>query len=176
MIISIDDLKRIYTNVKLDNYSDERITQKLNAIETLIRQYTNNNFQNRHIRTYADCLDGVIYGDFKKFKVGDTVEISQGINKGLYVVDSIDDVKMVLDKELYDDKEMLFTKVIYPYDVIECAVTMLDYDLNVKKNSKLNVSSESISRHSVSYKSGNEINGYPVELMSALKGYCLWRT
>lgn len=177
MIISINDLRETYKNVKLDNYSDAFIERKMKSIEETIRNYTKNHFQNRYIRTSADCLDSVIYGNFKNFNINDTVEISEGINKGLYIVKSVDDIKIVLDRNLYDDKDMTLTKVDYPLDVIECAIMMLDYDLNVKKSNKLNVQSESISRHSVSYNtSSDNINGYPSILMNVLKGYCKWKT
>ena len=179
MLISIEKIKEIYTEINLTNYSDIRLEQKLNALETTIRNYTNNHFQNINIRTQADCIDGVIYGDFKYFHVGDTVEISQGINKGLYVIQTVDNVEVTLDKTLFDDKKMVITKVEYPLDVIEGAMILLDYDINVRDNSKSNVSSESISRHSVSYKNMNDSNtikGYPSELMGFLKGYCKWRT
>ena len=45
MLISAGDLKQRYD--KFNGFSDDLITRKLSVIENIIREHTNNNFQNR---------------------------------------------------------------------------------------------------------------------------------
>lgn len=120
MLISIEDLKRIYTEYDFSKYSNERLERKLSAIESAIREYTANSFYNRELKA-----------------------------------------------------------VVYPEDVIEGCISLLNYDLNVKSTNKIGVASETLSRHSVSYVNRSDANmamGYPAELVSFLKPYMEWRT
>lgn len=157
---SIDDFK---------NYDEETLERKLKAIEIAIRSYTHNKFQNRNIRFMATSLDGKINGTTKYLKVGDTVEISKSMNSGLYVIKEITESDIVLDKELYEELDNMVTKIEYPEDIIEGALDILRWDLDMKD--KIGIASESLSRHSVSYQSldtNNTIEGRP----SVLFGFC----
>lgn len=179
MLISIEDLKRIYTDKDFSKFSDERLKTKLEAIEIAIRAYTKCNFQNRAIRTNAKAQDGALYGDFDYFKSGDTVQISGSVNDGLYVLTSATSNSAGVDGELYDAEGMLITKIVYPLDVIDGCVELLDYDVNKRAQTTSGITSESISRHSVSYKQyseANTIEGYPSEMFGFLRKYCQWRT
>lgn len=57
MIISVDEAKR-YISTTID---DKVLEAKLQALEFLIRKYTNNNFQKRTYRQTADIVGGLFY-------------------------------------------------------------------------------------------------------------------
>ena len=171
MLITAYELKENYR--QFDGIDDGLIFRKLNVIESAIRKHTNNNFQNRNIRFIADIKDGVIQGASPYLKVGDTIEISNGINKGLYTVSTVSKT-ITTDTELFDSEDNLITKIEYPLEVIEGAIDLLDWELVQKGKEKSGIASETISRHSVSYvqRTGdNTINGYPVELFNFCKEY-----
>lgn len=171
MLISAGDLKSRYK--KFNEFDDDLITRKLSVIESAIRKYTNNNFQNRLIRFSASVEDGVIKGTSPYLKSLDTIEISDGVNKGLYTVISLDNgVKTI--EPLYDYPEQLITKIEYPIDVIDGAIDLLDWELIKEGKELTGVASESISRHNVSYvqrTNDNTVNGYPIELFNFCNNY-----
>ena len=171
MLISAGDLKDRYT--KFEDIDDDLITRRLSVIENTIRKYTNNNFQNRLVRFSASVEDGVIKGTSPYLKQLDTIEISDGVNKGLYTVINLDDgVKTI--EPLYDYPEQLITKIEYPIDVIEGAIDLLDWELIKQGKEISNIASESISRHNVSYvqrTKDNTISGYPIELFNFCDEY-----
>lgn len=172
MLISAGDLKSKYK--KFVNIEDDILTRKLSVIESAIRKYTNNNFQNRLIRFIANVEDGVIKGTSPYLKSLDTIEISNGINKGLYTVISLENNEVTTIESLFDSKENLITKIEYPIDVVEGAIDLLDWELIQKGKEKSGIASETISRHSVSYiqrTNDNTINGYPVELFNFCNEY-----
>lgn len=171
MLISAGDLKSRYE--KFYDIDDDLITRKLSVIETAIRKYTNNNFQNRLIRFNASVENGVIKGSSPYLKSLDTIEISDGINKGLYTIISIDNGVETIEP-LYDYPLQLITKIEYPIDVIEGAIDLLDWELIQKGKELTGIASESISRHNVSYvqrTNDNTINGYPIELFNFCNQY-----
>lgn len=171
MLITAYELKENYK--QFDGISDGLIFRKLAVIESAIRKHTNNNFQNRNIRIEADVKNGVIQGSSPYLKVGDTIEISNGINKGLYTVSTVSET-ITTDTELFDSEKNLITKIEYPLEVIEGAIDILDWELVQKGKEKSGIASETISRHSVSYvqRTGdNTINGYPIELFNFCKEY-----
>ena len=84
MIISVTDLKN---QINCGNATDDQIIIRLEAIEAVIRKYTNNNFQQRGIRFSGKSTDMRIYGEPQYFNIGDTVQISDSlVNDGLYVI------------------------------------------------------------------------------------------
>lgn len=171
MLITAYGLKENYR--QFDGIDDGLIFRKLAVIESAIRKHTNNNFQNRNIRFIADIKNGVIQGSSPYLKIGDTIEISNGINKGLYTVSTVSET-ITTDTELFDSAENQITKIEYPLEVIEGAIDLLDWELVQKGKEKSGIASETISRHSVSYvqRTGdNTINGYPVELFNFCKEY-----
>ena len=102
-------------------------------------------------------------------KVGDTVLITNSqYNDGVYTLENTDGT---LNKELLDDDYNKVTLVRYPASIKLGVVKLLQY--NVKMDSKIGISSESISRHSVSYAqpSSDAVCGYPSSLMSFLKPF-----
>lgn len=173
MLITIKELKE---DEKFKDFSDNKLKRKLNAIENTIREYTNNNFQNRLVRLEAISKDNKLIGYNPYLRPGDTIEISESINNGLYTIKSIENGKIALEEDIYDSEHNFCTKVEYPTDIIEGAIDLLDWTLN--KADKIGIASESetISRHSTSttYKAldqNNTINGYPAELFGFCKPY-----
>lgn len=148
------------------------IQRKLDAIEIMIRKYTNNNFQNRNIRFTADAVETKLNCVSPYLKVGDTVQISQSsYNDGLYVITEMSDVTK-LNRNLFDETKMLITKIEYPFDVVEGVINMMKWEVTMR--SKVGIQSETISRHSVTYfnqDSANQVQGYPASLLGFLNSY-----
>ena len=62
--------------VKMDEFKGmdiNTLSMKLEAIESLVRSYTNNNFQNRMMRIEAPAVNGVLLGHSPYFEVGDKI-------------------------------------------------------------------------------------------------------
>lgn len=171
MLISVEKLQGQYSKFK--NIDGTLLTRKLSAIESAIRKHTNNNFQNRLVRFNGAIVDGKILWETGYLKVGDTIQISDGINKGLYTIKSVSDT-IETNEVLYDYPTQLITKIEYPIDVIEGAIDLLDWELIQKGKENTGVASETISRHSVNYvqrTNDNTINGYPIELFNFCDDY-----
>lgn len=168
MIISLEELKVIFPNEE-----EQSLLFKIKSIESVIRSYTKNNFQDRRIRFKAAIVDGKVYGGSPYILKGDTVQISQSINNGVYTVRNASETELILtDEYLFNSPHNVITKVIYPIDVKNIALEMLKWELNYSEKVAAGISSESISRYSVSYNSsGNTVNGYPQSIMQKLKPY-----
>lgn len=168
MIITVTDLRN---QTDCGNATDEQITIKLEAIESVIRAYTNNNFQQRGIRFVGRSEGQTVYGYPQFFNVGDTVQISAShVNDGLYVVTAVDPSYIELDKPLATTEDNLVTKIQYPADVIQCAVDMYRWKRNMGE--KVGIKSETISRHSVTYEdSATLYMGYPLGILNGLNLY-----
>lgn len=170
MIVPVEELLEM---PDFSGKSEKSLKRKLNAIEHLIRSYTNNNFQNRSIRLEGSSQGDIIKGRTQFFKVGDTVQISQSqVNDGLYFITEIADDFIRLDRELFPVPENLVTKVEYPVDVQEGVIELMVWE--VKNRQKVGIKSETLSRHSVSYydqDANNQVMGYPVSLLGFLKPY-----
>lgn len=169
MIISVENLKKhIETSLQ-----DEVLEAKLEALELLIREHTNNNFQNRGFRFNCPVMTTKLYLSTPLLKVGDTVQISESIySNGIYVIKAVEDGFMELDKALIDESDVLITKVEYPMDVVLGVVNMLKWDL--ENRDKVGIQSETISRHSVTYfnmDGDNSTMGYPKSLLGFLMPY-----
>lgn len=171
MIISVECARE---NIDVKGWSDAKIERKLKAIEKAIRAYTNNNFQNRAYRRTADILGGLFVCEaLTPFKIGDTVQISDSeYNSGLFTITATTDSTFMIAETVTDETGVLVTKVEYPEDVEECALNLLEWEIN--NRSKVGVQSETLSRHSVTYfamDANNTSMGYPVSLLGALKPY-----
>lgn len=169
MIISVDEVKK-YIETELD---DSVLEAMLQALESLIRKYTNNNFQNRFMRFSCPVMAQKLFSDFPYIAAGDTIQISESIfNNGLYTIKEIDGNMITLNKGLYDENKVLVTKIEYPTDVKLGVVNMLRWDL--EHRNKVGIQSETISRHSVTYfnmDGDNSTMGYPKSLLGFLKPY-----
>lgn len=168
MIISVSRLRGFIST----NEIDEVLEAKLQSLELLIRKYTNNNFQNRNIRYSCDIESNKLMFTSLYLKEGDTIQISESkYNNGLYVIKSLNG-GITLDKDIYDEPNVLVTKVEYPMDVQMGVVNLIKWD--EENRSKVGIQSETISRHSVTYfnmDGDNSIVGYPKSLVGFLKPY-----
>ena len=166
MIITVEELATVN---ELSDIPVEQLTIMCEGIEDFIRQYTNNNFTVKNVTFNTPSKDGKLETVSPLFKVGDTVLISKSkYNNGVY---TLNDIEGTLDKELFDDDNNKVTLVKYPNAVKFGVIKLLQY--NVKMDVKIGISSETLSRHSVSYAqpSSDSIGGYPSYLMSFLKPY-----
>lgn len=171
MLIQPSYLKTLYPN--FESINNELLLRKLSVIENAIREYTNNKFQNTAIRFKADIVGGVIQGTNEYLEIGDTIEISDGVNKGLYTLKTVSNFVEV-NEPIKDTKDNLITKIEYPIDVVDGAISVLDWELLQHGKEKSGIASEAISRHSVSYvqRTGdNTISGYPAELFNFCESY-----
>ena len=170
MIITVDELRRYIST----DEEEQALAGRLQALELLIRGYTNNNFQVRGLHCECDISGRTFMSDtFTPFEVGDTVQVSGSEkNNGLYTVESVTDTTFTVNGKTYDDIDVYVVKVEYPADVKMGVVNLLKWELN--NRDKVGVQSESISRHSVTYYNmdgDNSIMGYPKSLMGFLRPY-----
>lgn len=153
--------------------SDEELKALLDAIEGIIRAYTNNPFQVRLARFSAPSAGDVLEGASPYIQADDTIQISEsGVNDGLYVVVSTDDYSTTVDRDLFNVDHNLVTKIVYPAPVKAVARNLLKWE--TENRDKVGVKSETISRHSVTYydqDATNQVMGYPVSLLGGLKPY-----
>lgn len=161
MIITTEKLREYLPSLQM---SDFEAQARLESLESLIRKYTNNNFQARNIRVDGCVKNGTLIFDDKLFKHGDTFQISKSkYNDGLYVIGKA--------KTFIDEDSLLITKVVYPQDVIYGVVNLFKWD--VENREKVGIKSESLSRYSVTYYDlqSQSTMGYPNGLMAFLKPY-----
>ncbi len=169
MIISVIELRKFITT----DQSDTVLEARLQVLELLIRKYTNNNFQNKNIRFKCNASSNGLDFSTEYLNISDTIQISQSqFNDGLYVVKSNSDGSIALDRTLYDEQEVLVTKIEYPFDVQMGVANMIKWD--IENRDKVGIQSESISRHSVTYfnmDGDNSLMGYPKSLLGFLEPY-----
>lgn len=169
MIISASDAKK-YITTTLD---DTVLEAMLQALESLVRKHTNNNFQKRNIRVCCPVMAQKLYLSTNMLRVGDTVQISESIyNDGVYTIKEMDGEFVELNEVLLDESMVMVTKVEYPIDVQMGVLNMLKWDL--ENRDKVGIQSETISRHSVTYfnmDGDNSTMGYPKSLLGFLKPY-----
>ena len=170
MIVKVEDLMNL---PEFDGMSTESMKMHLDSIEQMVRKYTNNNFQNRNIRFLADSVGTILNGSSPFLVEGDTIQVSESrVNDGLYVLTSVSDESVVVDRPLFSVDRNLVTKVEYPADVKLGVINLLKWDFT--NRDKVGVKSETISRHSVTYfdlDSSNQVMGYPVALLGFLESY-----
>ena len=173
MILTVDELRQYITT----DEEDQVLEAKLQALELLIRAYTNNNFQVRAFRAVAvaDSFGNrLLFNSPIPFKVGDTLQITESdfMQDELVTVTAVDDSSITVIGELIDESGVVVTKVKYPMDVKMGIVNLMKWELDNRE--KVGVASETISRHSVTYvdqTGDNTVMGYPVALMGFLKPY-----
>lgn len=169
MIADIEELKAL---PEFSDLTDETLKCKIKAVEQAIRSYTHNNFQVRSCRIIAPVFGDQVQGRLKHIHEGDSIQISESVNNGVYTVMKLEEGTMTLDASLYEESHNLITKVVYPADVKTGAINMLVYDQTVRK--KTGIKAESLSRHSVTYfdmDGENSSIGYPKALVGFLKPY-----
>lgn len=172
MIMTVTELKQFVTT----DVSNNVLEARLQALELLIRAYTNNNFQKRAFRAVAVAVaDGnqLLVPGSTPFRAGDTLEITESeLNAGLVTVSAVSNGSITVAEELYDESGVVLTKVVYPADVKQGVARMLQWQLD--NGDKVGVQSETISRHSVTYfnmDGDNSTMGFPKSLLGFLKPY-----
>lgn len=172
MIISVEKAKALIGD--FNGWTDTKIDMKLEAIEQTIRAYTNNNFQDRGYRITADIRDGALVSAVPfPFSVGDTVQISESqlnSNKLYTILAVADNQTFTVGEDIKNEDSVLVTKIVYPADVVDCCVNLLEWEK--KYGGKIGVKSETLSRHSVTYEDSTGLfRGYPKGILSALWHY-----
>lgn len=170
MILSVDELMVL---PEFANQDVNLLQKKLDALEILIRKYTNNNFQNRNVRFYADSEGKVLNGVSPFLKVGDTIQVSEsGVNDGLYVITAVGSDSITVDRDMFTVVWNMVTKVEYPIDIQMGIINLMKWE--VTNRNKVGIKSETLSRHSVTYYDqdvNNQVMGYPVTLLGFLEPY-----
>lgn len=170
MIMSVGEFRK---HVDTDA-PDDVLEARLQAVETFIRGYTNNNFQVKGTGRIADVVGGTFMMEaMNPYEVGDTIHVSGSEkNDGLYTIKEAGDDTFTVNEKTRDEIDVFVTKVEYPADVKIGAVELMKHDLC--KREKVGISSERISRHEVSYHAvdaTNTVQGYPQHLMGFLQQY-----
>lgn len=177
MILSLEELKR---HVVIDQ-PDEVLQMKLDAIESGIRDYTRNRFQNRGARSFVEVYEGKIVAACSGFfSAGDTVQLSGSAwQDGLYVVLAVSGNVINVKERLVDEASpgLSITRIDYPASVKAGVVDLMRWEAAYRD--KVGLSGETLSRHSVSYAgtgAGDSLMGYPAQLLGFLKPYMRMRT
>jgi hypothetical protein len=173
MILTVSELRQYITT----DEQDEVLEAKLQALELLVRAYTNNNFQIRAFRAVAVAVaeeNRLLFNSPVPFKAGDTLQISESdfMPGELVTAASVYDDSVMVNEDLADESGVVVTKVKYPTDIKMGVVNLVKWELD--NRDKVGIASESISRHSVTYvdmTGSNTIMGYPASLMGFLKPY-----
>lgn len=155
MLMSVEEYK-LFHNTDIE---DKVLAAKLSALELSIRKNTNNNFQNRGFRASYDIRGKTFNSEsLTPFEVGDTVMITESRlqEDRLCTVESVDELSFTVKEKVYDENNVLVTKVEYPEDVILGAVDIMKWKLNNEAansgdTSKKEIQSETLSRYSVTY-------------------------
>ena len=172
MIMTVDELRRFVDT----NEEDQVLEAKLQALELLIRSYTNNNFQVRAFRAVAVAVSDntLLVNTPIPFRIGDTLQITESElqHNALVTVTAVEDGVISVSEDIFDESGVVITKVSYPNDIKMGVANLMKWELTNRE--KVGVASESISRHSVTYvdqTAANTVMGYPVSLMGFLKPY-----
>lgn len=172
MIMTVAELRQFVTT----DEADQALEARLQALELLIRAYTNNNFQKRAFRAVAVAMadnNQLLLKDANPFKTGDTLQVTESeLNAGLVTVSTSSNDVITVKESLYDESGVVITKVVYPADVKLGVANMLKWQL--ENGDKVGVASETISRHSVTYfnmDGDNSTIGFPKALTGFLRPY-----
>lgn len=170
MIMTVAELRQYVTT----DEDDLALEARLQALELLIRGYTNNSFQKRPFRAVAVAVEEgnrLLFSGAVPFRAGDTLDITESdMNRGLVTVISVSDGAVTVKEELFDESGVVVTKVVYPADVKLGVARMLQWQLD--NGDKVGVQSETISRHSVTYfnmDGDNSSMGFPKSLLGFLR-------
>lgn len=172
MIMTVAELRQFVTT----DEEDQVLEARLQALELAVRAYTNNNFQVRAFRDVAvsQADHELLFKGKVPFVVGDTLQITESefMPNALVTVEAVSEDTITVKEDLYDESGVVVTKVKYPHDVKMGVAYLIKWELNNRE--KVGISSETISRHSVTYfdlSDGNSSMGYPKLLMGFLKPY-----
>lgn len=173
MLMTVSELRR-FVEAQED---DQVLEAKLQALESLVRSYTNNNFQDRAFRAVAVAIsegNKLMIHSAIPFRVGDTLQVSESdFQQGaLLTIESVTDDTITVKENLFDESGIIITQVKYPADVKMGVANLVKWEL--ANRDKVGIASESISRHSVTYfnmDAQNTESGFPKALMGFLMPY-----
>jgi len=180
MILTLSELK-IILQID-DNTQDDLFELQLQILEDAIVDYTNNLFEDDNtIETITASFDATLKTitaknsfDFVKnyYMVGDQIRvIGSRKNDAVYSIKSVVNNIIEVNEDLIDEDNDLNITIFalkYPKALKQIVADMVNYNVNRNKL----VDSESISRHSITYR---KIEGqYPVEIIAGLNKYCLF--
>lgn len=171
MIISLEDAQLIDGNVTQND---------LDAYEQMVRQITNNKFQNTRIRYFGfSTANGneINLGTPPEWlRVGETIEVSDSdVNDGLYTIQAINETTLTVSSEQLltgTFAKAFVTKIEYPADIRMGVEGLIRY--NAKMGSKVGIKSETIARMSVTYydvNANDNSQGFPAAKLNFLKKY-----
>lgn len=167
MLMTVEYLRRYVETTE----SDEMLTERLTALESAIRQETHNTFTERHFCLSTAIASGELQQSSRHLHEGDTLLLQQmRYGNGLYQLGADNTVSPIPDDAPYVE----VYKVVYPPDIVMGCVDIMRYKLTSKTQDKAGVSSESISRHSVSYAGEDAYSavfGVPLRLVKFLDRY-----
>lgn len=171
MIISLEDARKI----------DENITQNdLDAYEQMVRQITNNNFQNWRVRylgfTITDEKTINLGTTPVGLRVGDTIQMSDSsYNDGLYTIKEISETFITCVEPNFFNETFptgFITKIEYPADIRYGVEGLIKW--NKEMGAKMGIKSETIARMSVTYydvNANDNSQGFPAAKLNFLKKY-----
>lgn len=171
MIITLNEAQELNSNITQDD---------LEAFETSVRELTNNNFQNIHVRhkdiEFIENNTILVKDSIVGLRIGDTIEVNYSIyNDGLFVVEGMSEKHITVEGEPFlinRNRNAMITLVQYPADIKKGIKRLIEYDK--KMAGKLGIKSETVSRMSTTYYDVNateNTDGYPASLLSFLKKY-----
>lgn len=169
MIITVEELRRFVST----DIADEELRIRLSALETAIRNYTNNLFYVRGFTSQAVIIDGkIILESPINLKVGDSISVyGFSYQDRVVTITGVDELLLTVDEELRVDEPVCVGLVQYPNDIKMGIVNLIKWDISNRE--KVGVKSETISRWSVTYfdLESNSLLGYPASLLGFLKPY-----
>ncbi|RXM53946.1 hypothetical protein DP134_13960 [Clostridium tetani] len=178
MIISLEEAKKIL-KIK-DDSQDFELQMKLESLETMIRNKTNNKFLDTRVRANKHLLfntgNTITGANFKAlgFREGNTIDIDDSIqNNGVYTVEEVTETYIKVKEDIQEEEcNCLITKVLYPSDIKLGVIKLLQYD--DKMADKIGIKQETIARVSTTYfdmGSNESVEGYPAALLKFLDKY-----
>lgn len=177
LILSLEEAKNF---LKIKDVSDFELEIRLNALETMIRNRTNNKFLDTRVRVKkklifndGNTITGANFEDLG-FRVGNSIDIDDSIqNNGVYTITGVSETYIKVKEELQEEEcNCLITKVVYPSDIKLGVIKLLQYDN--KMADKIGIKKETIARMSTEYfdMGNNEsVEGYPASLLKFLNKY-----
>lgn len=156
---------------ELAGLTETQLTLRLLSVEQYIRNMTNNCFTVRGVDFEGVVENGAVTGSNPNIREGDRVEIAEGVNSGLYDVQSVHDGITELDADLIDGETVKVRLVRYPADVVMGALNLIKWD--EEHRHRMGLQAETLSRHTLSYdvNADTKGQGYPRSMLGFLKGH-----
>ena len=178
MIIPLEEAKKLL-KVK-DDSQDYELQMKIEALESMVRNKTNNKFLDIRVRVNTNLIfnigNTITGANFKAlgFREGNTIDIDDSIqNNGVYDILEVSETYIKISQDIQEeDCNCLITKVMYPSDIKLGVIKLLQYDN--KMSDKIGIKQETIARVSTTYfdmGSNESVEGYPSALLKFLDKY-----